>query len=566
MSTELVAKEIQRFLASDDAEVLCIRGRWGVGKTYAWLRYLTDAQRNGLLKAERYAYVSLFGLNSPDDLRHAIFESTVEPSRIVAGPTIESLSDLIGTASAFGRKSRGLIGPLMSAFGQGDVGNAIAKSAFLLVRKQLICFDDLERSGEDLKARDVLGLVSFLKEQRKCKVVLLLNDEALDDDEQEEFQRLLEKVVDVSLTFAPTPEEAAGIALQDDEPVGARLRVATITLGITNIRVIKKIERLALRLATLLKNNRPEVLDQGIIACALGGWSVFQPDHAPRLDLVRNYNSIVWAMRDRRGEQPDEMAKWRDRLSLLPYTATDQFDQVILDGVVAGFFDEQKLAAEAQRLDQELARTGRDSPFKQAWERYHGSLVDEDEEVVEGIRQAALGSLVNLDPNNINAVIRLLREFGQPDQADELINTYVAAKTENRQYFNFNNHHFTNESPADPALRAAFQRRYDEFVDTRDPVEVLKQIAEGNGWGDDDEHLVANLSAGQFEAIFEQTQGPTLRRVIQAALRLASNGSPSAARMNAPLRQALKNIAAKSPLRARRLRSWGFNPDDHEDE
>jgi len=562
MSTELVAREIQRFLANTDAEVLCIRGKWGVGKTYAWLRYLADAQANGSLRAKRYAYVSLFGLNSPDDLRHAIFESTVDPSQIATGPTIESLSDLIGTASAFGRKARGLIGPVMSAFGQGDVGNAIAKSAFLLVREQLICFDDLERSGKDLKARDVLGLVSFLKEQRKCKIVLLLNDEALEGDEQEEFQRLLEKVIDVSLTFAPTPEEAAAIALQDDEPVGARLRKAAITLGITNIRVIKKIERLALRLVALLKDNRPEVLDQGIIACALGGWSVFQPDQAPRLDLIRDYNSIVWAMRDRRGEQPDDMAQWRDRLSLLPYTATDDFDRVVIDAVVAGFFDEKKLAAEAQRLDQELARTGRDNPYKQAWERYHGSLTDEDDEVVEGIRQAALASLENLDPSNINAAIRLLREFGQAGQADELVEAYVAAQPKNRRYFDLGNHHFGNDIPIDEALRAAFQRRYEEFVDTREPRDVLKEIAEGNGWGDDDERLIATLSAEQFEALFEATSGPTLRRIIQAALRLASNGSPATTPMRAPLRQALENIAAKSPLRARRLRSWGFNPDN----
>jgi hypothetical protein len=450
----------------------------------------------------------------------------------------------------------------MSAFGQGDVGNAIAKSAFLLVREQLICFDDLERSGKELKARDVLGLASFLKEQRKCKVVLLLNDEALGGDEQGEFQRLLEKVVDVSLTFAPKPEEAVGIALQDDEPVGAKLREAATTIGITNIRVIKKIERLALRLATLLKDNRPEVLDQGIITCALGGWSVFEPDQAPKLDLIRDYNSIVWAMRDRRGEQPDEMAKWRDRLSLLPYTATDDFDQIVLDGVAAGFFDQEKLAAQAQLIDQKLARTGRNSPFQQAWERYHGSLVDEDDEVVEGIRQAALASLVNLDPTNINAVIKLLREFGQPGQADELIDAYVAAQPEDRQYFNFHNHHFTNESPADPALRGAFQKRYDDFVDPRDPGQVLTLIAEGNGWSDDDERLIAALSAEQFKTIFEQARGPILRRIIQAALRLASNGSPATAPMRAPLRRALENIAAKSPLRARRLRSWGFNPEE----
>ncbi len=36
MSIELVKAEIAKFLADADPMVLCIRGRWGVGKTYAW--------------------------------------------------------------------------------------------------------------------------------------------------------------------------------------------------------------------------------------------------------------------------------------------------------------------------------------------------------------------------------------------------------------------------------------------------------------------------------------------------------------------------------------------------
>jgi hypothetical protein len=36
MSATLVEKEIERFLASPEPEVLCLRGKWGVGKTYSW--------------------------------------------------------------------------------------------------------------------------------------------------------------------------------------------------------------------------------------------------------------------------------------------------------------------------------------------------------------------------------------------------------------------------------------------------------------------------------------------------------------------------------------------------
>ena len=40
MSIALVEQEIRRLLATRDADVVCISGHWGVGKTYAWNKYL----------------------------------------------------------------------------------------------------------------------------------------------------------------------------------------------------------------------------------------------------------------------------------------------------------------------------------------------------------------------------------------------------------------------------------------------------------------------------------------------------------------------------------------------
>ena len=62
MSIKVVHEEIQRFLESPNPEVLCLKGKWGVGKTYAWNYYLEEARKNNKLAFKKYAYVSLFGL------------------------------------------------------------------------------------------------------------------------------------------------------------------------------------------------------------------------------------------------------------------------------------------------------------------------------------------------------------------------------------------------------------------------------------------------------------------------------------------------------------------------
>ncbi|MCK4502104.1 MAG: hypothetical protein KAU22_03655 [Desulfuromonadales bacterium] len=68
MSIAVLEKQIGRFLASETSEVMSIKGAWGVGKTYAWNRYLSNAKQQHKIALKKYSYVSLFGINSLQDL------------------------------------------------------------------------------------------------------------------------------------------------------------------------------------------------------------------------------------------------------------------------------------------------------------------------------------------------------------------------------------------------------------------------------------------------------------------------------------------------------------------
>jgi hypothetical protein len=558
MSAELAIKEIQRFLASSEAEVLCVKGRWGVGKTYAWRHYLEDAQEKGELHKADYAYVSLFGLNSQDELRYAIFESTVSQAKAKHGPDAETFGELITKGKSIGRQARGWIGPALSSVGLGEIGNTLARSAFLLVRNQLICLDDLERAGANLSARDVLGLVSFLKDQRNCRVVLLLNDEAMEQENRADFERLLEKVVDTPILFAPSATEAAAIAIGGDNPVNAQLMHGVVTLGITNIRVIKKIERMAHRLASILEPFREGILTQAVTACLLAGWSVFERDHAPSMEFVRGYNSLIAAMQDRDNDALDETVRWRDLLSALPFSHPDDFDKAIFDGVAAGYFDEERLLAEAKALEEQLARHSRDNPLSKAWDNYHQSLAGDDAAVIDAIHRGAMESLEITDSLNINGTIAFLRECGRTGQADEIARAYVAAQPDNARFFDVRNHHFSADQPIDAVLREGFAERLASFKDGRDPKEVLLAIGRGEPWQDEDVRLLATVIPDAYIAMIEATQGRDLKLIVQTALQVAARHQQEAPEISTSLAEALSTIAAKSPLRARRLRQWGF--------
>src|SRR5262249_3975117 len=205
VSVQLVNGEITKFLSTAEAGVLCIRGKWGVGKTYTWDRALEEAQRAKKVGVHRYSYVSLFGVDSIEDLKSAVFENVVTLGSGVRKADLNTLDEFISSNIGPWRKLARLF--QQSGLVRSYAGGAAGALSFLTIRNQIVCIDDVERRGKGLDIGDVLGLTSFLREQRSCKIALILNDERLDPEQKQRFEGYLEKVVDVSLLFQPTPSE-----------------------------------------------------------------------------------------------------------------------------------------------------------------------------------------------------------------------------------------------------------------------------------------------------------------------------------------------------------------------
>jgi Cdc6-like AAA superfamily ATPase len=206
-SAETTKAEIARFLQGSEPGVLCITGEWGVGKTFLWRQVLDNLRKANGLSITRYSYVSLFGLNSLDDVKGAVFENMEWLDQDSTNFTQRGKAGAKALA-ARAKKLSELAGALPW------VGQAFTKARplyFSLIQDQIVCIDDLERRSKNLDLKDVLGLISFLREQRGCKVALILNAEKLGDN-KEEFDALLEKVIEEKVILAPTATDTASIS------------------------------------------------------------------------------------------------------------------------------------------------------------------------------------------------------------------------------------------------------------------------------------------------------------------------------------------------------------------
>jgi hypothetical protein len=554
--TERAQAEIKRFLSTQDAETLCFSGRWGVGKTYAWETILREATNAKQVALKRYAYVSLFGVNSLDELKLTIFENSdflLKDDASTTGLAKDIGNRLFGWA----RKSTPMAGEIPLIGKLIKSGGALF---FSTVRDQIVCIDDLERRGSSLAVKDVLGLISFLKEQRGCKVVLLLNEDQLDQDGRDEFTGNLEKVIDVKLSFAPTPAESAAIALTTAGVTNEQLKANCTRLGIANIRVIKKIERHTRQLEPLLNGMHARVMQQALASLCLFAWSKYQPEMAPPLEFLKSKRGSDFARLGNLEESTPAEASWNALLELYDFGVVDDFDAVLLEGIEVGYFDPERVKVEAEKVHRERVLQDQDGAFTDAWNPYHDSFADNAAEVGQSLYDSFRHNFATITPGNLHGTIEVLKGIGQADRALELLALYIAEREDGRDFWDLDHHRgFRNFTDVD--MIQAFADKYASFaVEAISPSDVLIKIDRSNSWNDRDLELLAALSVEDYERIFIENTGESLRAVVSAALQFSriGNATPTMRAISNNARTALQQLARTSPLNAMRVRKYGI--------
>jgi hypothetical protein len=425
MSVQNVRSAIERFLASNKEEVLCIRGAWGTGKTYNWktiTRELRD--KPGAIALNDYAYVSLFGLNSIAEVKTQILQSMVVRSQIGDTPDLQTFGNVLKAAESGLKK--GIVQTITSVL--GSRGEAIVSAMGFLTNRTIICLDDFERKGTKLSNADVLGLITYLKEERHCKVVLLLNDNQLDD--RKTFDSYLEKVVDINLKFEPTVSEIGAIAIPDTDVVAKMVRDDAEMLGINNVRVIQKIMKLVRDIEPMLTKYAPVVTTNAVAIITLFGWSHLQPELAPPIDYLKRVNTY-----SSRKDDEELDLKWRDLLMKFKYAHASEFDLALLKGVQDGYFEKADIDRHATALDRAEAIARAEKEMRDTWTYYHYSFTTSQEEFLGKMFDFFARNAEYVSIGDMVSIVRVFKDLSD-ERWKDILETYVSVNAHDPQAFN----------------------------------------------------------------------------------------------------------------------------------
>lgn len=542
-STLLVSAELERFLTDPTADALALIGDWGSGKTYAWNEALKKVRKAGNAARPGYAYVSLFGVNSLAQLNVAIFQHS-------EGMKDGSKSPLEATGLAkLGRLST----HLKSIPGLKDYAEAAEQLMAFEIRDRLVCFDDLERMSSGLSVTELMGFASFLKERRNCKIIFVAHTDKL--EEKDEFEKLSEKVVDITLRFVRLPSEASAIAISDNTALAKLTREKCDDLGIKNIRVIRQIWRLVRAIEPMVHDYEPQILNQAVHSLALFGWCRLQPNIAPNEKFVMTRGDYEWMSKEQKRElTPDEKA-WSATLERYGFGSVDEFDKVLAQGVLDGFFDPKAVKIVAEQKNALFVSEKAGNSVTEAWATFHHSFGGTEDSVATAIFDALKQHAKFVTPMNLDGSVRMMKELGHPQMAADLITHYVKVHSDNLNMFDLDDYTFA-EDVRDPDVIAAFNAKATSVPDARDPLDVFVHASK-HGTSRADRRLLEALSTKDLIAIFKRA-GSNTRRVVKAALELAPHKPDEADPLPLRAKAALIEIGRESLLNRIRVKRYGI--------
>lgn len=536
MTIEVVKNVIRDFLTKQTWEVLALKGSWGVGKTYAWKGIISDKSQKHW--PESYAYVSLFGVTSLADLRIAIL------SNHYAGT---SRMDKVGAVKAVIENVPWVKGLTIGL-------DALAPS---LLHDMLICIDDLERlDTEKLSDDQVMGFISNLKETARCKIVLILNDEQLEGDDHA-YHRYREKVVDQELVFAPTSEEATQWGLPDKLPHRDHVKKCTVALGISNVRVLRRISNVVENLAPAFKGLHAQVIAEAIASAVLLAWCYYdRSGAAPDLEFVQGWNWMTAALKKEAKKEKDPKEECSaEILNGYGFSEFDAFDAAIVKVIQNGYLAESGFDAQANHRDENLRAGGFEARFKAAWRLFHDSFNSNEPELVTALEKSFRDGVLFLPPPYLNALVVLLRELTRDPLADELIEFYISKRESDSKLFSLENYAL-GDQVTDAKIKSAFATKTAATTKTRTLREAVESITKGS-LSLEDVDVMKTATASDFYVLFKGPLSVSLRKAVETCLRFHHPSAPDVASYAA---DALRRIAGESALNAARVRSYGELP------
>jgi hypothetical protein len=575
MSLASIRSALANLASSACPQVVTLSGKWGCGKTYLWNQCIKEAAKKDASKDVYYSYVSLFGVNSLEAVRRNIFErrlsiydSAIEINKQEAVSVHSSIYQLNSSHSLSTPskpriallKAKRLIRKLNATEPNVPYVKSISGLALELrdsfVKDQLICFDDIERRGKDLRLIDLFGLANSLSLSNSCRILFILNEDALDSDEKATLQTHGDKTFSAQFAIRLNPKEAVELAIKGDSDQSHFIKKRCAELNISNFRVLFRIKAVADSIYKSLASIDREIQDTIVSHAIVITWITFCSEDAPSYAFYSGLEATLLSLSSKKIELVARETAWTTSLQLFGVKYIEELDRPLLVVVKSGFFNAESIEPFVKSRTEELLRNRKKSKLMEAWELFHNSFEHNTNTVVAAFYDACKEGVKDLDLHQFQQATALLKHLGFTDKAVELEDLFASARSGDFMDFKASEYELPQHNTNLLEKLDSLSRENSQQIDLSS---LLITIGQTNGWNPEQVKSLAQLTKDDLVKIFTKLSGEDLRTAIRACTfftePLETSKEPLAALSN----QALVVIGKTSPLNAHRVLKYGID-------
>ncbi|WP_136796928.1 hypothetical protein [Desulfosediminicola ganghwensis] len=600
MDAEKIKLELDYFIDNPLPEVLILKGKWGSGKTRLWQDYFLTSKNIINEEYKTYSYSSCFGCNSLNELKKQISENRTQiKNKPPIHYTLKEIFEVIfskqkdkksklkslfsklyshlpqeGKISFIAGSLFGLISflfnfiftKLAEIFSISDgillnLGTIYNRISFALIKKSIVCIDDLERKGKGLEIDDIMGLVAFLKEQRLCKVIIILNENAFSDlgPELKQIIKYKEKVSDSEIEFTPSIDELIEIA----KPIGKNEPHSIIEyctkLDIRNIRIILKINKFIDRLHSIhpeyeMESDTRAYLYNKIVFYFFHHYSK-EPDNTAISSTIKiedipdllngNFYTQLASSSDERFSEDKEIVDSKVQI-LLEYGGleVDSFDEILTTYLKSGEFNTEKLALTIKEISNRLTRyreQGSLDDIRNLWLR---NLSDDTTQLRDLIFQRAYSGIQYWSGNDLRSMIFYLDDIIQDeDGTKEIIDLFIEKQGLIEEVFDLSD---PDPIYTSPPTNEYFLQKCNEFQEMKKrnllEEEILDDVFQNSRIDPEQKQVLENSESAVFLEYMEKIDDRKLHSKMQRTIQLISTSRPLLEKME----EALSTIGSGS--------------------
>lgn len=494
MTLRIAKEQLVRQLENPDNNVIALSGKWGTGKTHLWNEVKEESSNDKINKA---LYVSLFGQSSIDQIKRKLIEAAI--------PGVESHSGVFDSfKNLFNVGVKALSTHYKALAAINDLN--LLLMAPVVLRGNLIVIDDIERKHKRLGIDEILGFIDEYTNQHGSRFVLILNENKLTSsaDQHRVWTTFRERVIDQEIRLSTSPDEAYSIAIGlSPSKYAGELKKATLICGLTNIRIIRKIIRIANQILGKYE------LESAILARLVPSIVLFSAIHyralaeGPDFKFVLTFNPYSGGTDGKPNIQETPEAKrkvgWRMLLRELGIMGCDEFENLLVEFFESGFFEPSRLQAVIdQYIAQKDVTEAREEAHRFLDRAFWDFRADEEELVAEAA--VFTKTATKLDPFLVTQLVMILAEMpGGKVVGDSIVKSWVEAFLASNP--TTVNHQNLLNRPLHKDILAAFDTVRETANSSVSLLGACMYIIERGGWGSLQEMAMRRATAADFDTI-----------------------------------------------------------------